>query len=1526
MLDSSSAPTARPDHVAVAPLHCIHVADVCATAVEFDTWLQRATRGYVSLARIKDVAGAMPVMGNIIALGDALGDIAALMERRTHPGVLDWAGIGINLLGVMPDAETAAVRMSLRPMLALARQEVVQQTRSTGAVQFGASVLATLQPSLNASIAGDIENYLAQMQELLPRMLAECGNFGAQQMLLLARAMEQIIAGPSHWAGQADADRPFLRTAGRTIVRDPRQPIGNFLQAAFDACRLQGPGANGVERPAVSPGTRDEAMLAPAALRAFAPRLRGGLALQSDPAVRFSIAWLVGLMREALAGWRRSGADSIVAVNVRAGLRRKVQRVLPQQQLESIARNVPARGSPNPARNGPAPAATHAGISLATGDQSFSHTDFQLPGLSAMAWTRTYRSSLAAYDDGTHGARWITDYTTRFDVLREQGAEVLRHHAADGRTHAYPLPAIGGNHRDPIEQVTLERTARDCLILVRRHGRRDRYQRHGNRFRLTSIDLRGGARVALVYGHREADGGLHAQAPSAVMAYQGDVLQAHIVTRIDQAGRIESVWEIAEGKPDRQLARYDYDQAGNLVRAEDEHGASRTYRYRNHLVTRYTDRTARGVCLLWDGDGPDAKAVHAWSDDGSFDTRLTWDDHIRLTCVTDALGNQTWHYYDILGYTYRIRHADGLSEWFFRDTARNTVQHVRPCGAIERYTYDARGNLLEHLRADHSAVHYAWDDKDQLVKMCDAEGGLWTYDYDLKGNVTEAIDPLGHATEYTYNKANLPVRITDANGVESTLAYNAAGQLTRRTDSAGKTSAWQYDDRGQLTAFTDAAGNVTRYTYSAGRLQRIDHPDQQPEHFEHDAEGRLLSHTDALNRRTTWRYNEAGLLDKRTDAANQTISYRWDRLGRLVTLTNENNASHVFGYDAVGRLVSETGFDGRTRRYFHAGDTGVLAEVAEGDWMMELEFDAMGRLIARHARRGDDTAIAASEAYAYDGNGRLILAENATSRVQWFHDACGNIVREHHHYRHLTQARVAVWRHEYDALNQRVATVRPDGHRIGMSTDEAGHIVAMHLDDQELARFERDDLYREVHRIQGNGLTQRLQYDAVGRLRTQTVAQREHPEAFLIRRTYRFDAVGQVTAIRDTRRGDLSYQYDPVARLLAANSALGRQTFVFDPAGNLLDDPTLRTFGFDAATGQPGFGSRLQGRPALTDNLVASYDGALYQWDARGNLVQRTINGQHEYFAWDGFNRLVSYANAKVVVRFGYDALGRRTWKHSQSHYFDDPRAGEGWRRAERARLDREHGCAMTLYGWDGDALAWESRESARDVDSAYRFVCGEARTTHYLYEPATFVPLAQAVVASAIRLHAEPEYGSDYDFASDPLWHTEIEPQPFDAIAWYHCDHLGTPQEISGPDGLTAWSAHYLAWGAAQQTTTSAAHKAGIQNPLRFQGQYFDHETGLHYNRYRYYEPTSGRFISRCPMGLTGGLNLHLYAPNPVDRIHPLGLGSSMRVSGGGCMPPAPAAGPACAPVGHIDHIDHFDHLGHLGTDRVTQRPRTRM
>jgi RHS repeat-associated protein len=117
---------------------------------------------------------------------------------------------------------------------------------------------------------------------------------------------------------------------------------------------------------------------------------------------------------------------------------------------------------------------------------------------------------------------------------------------------------------------------------------------------------------------------------------------------------------------------------------------------------------------------------------------------------------------------------------------------------------------------------------------------------------------------------------------------------------------------------------------------------------------------------------------------------------------------------------------------------------------------------------------------------------------------------------------------------------------------------------------------------------------------------------------------------------------------------------------------------------------------------------------------------------------------------------------------------------------------------------------------------------------------------------------------------------QPFDHLGYYHCDHLGTPQEITDEEGNIAWQAQYTAWGEAKEVISKAASKAGFKNPLRFQGQYFDHETGLHYNRFRYYDPEIGRFISKDPISLKGGMNLYQYSPNPTQWIDPNGLCST--------------------------------------------------
>ena len=102
-----------------------------------------------------------------------------------------------------------------------------------------------------------------------------------------------------------------------------------------------------------------------------------------------------------------------------------------------------------------------------------------------------------------------------------------------------------------------------------------------------------------------------------------------------------------------------------------------------------------------------------------------------------------------------------------------------------------------------------------------------------------------------------------------------------------------------------------------------------------------------------------------------------------------------------------------------------------------------------------------------------------------------------------------------------------------------------------------------------------------------------------------------------------------------------------------------------------------------------------------------------------------------------------------------------------------------------------------------------------------------------------------------------------------YHCDHRGLPLALISEDGNTAWSAEYDEWG--NQLNEENPHH--VYQPYRLPGQQHDEESGLYYNRHRYYDPLQGRYITQDPMGLKGGWNLYQYPLNPLQQIDPMGL-----------------------------------------------------
>ncbi|WP_418150182.1 RHS repeat-associated core domain-containing protein [Variovorax atrisoli] len=1446
--------TEREPQTAVAPLNTIVKEDVAAASKAVDDWLRSFSGGYVTLERLTMVLGSIPIVGNIMALVDVFLDIINIVEKKAKDSVdafLNWVSLGINLIGLIPiPPSMAAARMSLRPTLHLVKQEL-----KTAASNLGEAIVTTLVGHLNATIMGELDKFIDGAIAKLDGILKSCADLADKIIDNLVDILRRVL-------GQKDLFTVGTPAVAETKVHDPKtQSTWSRMWGA--AVRYSKQSANYVAKAAASQlpdGVASRVNGVITQMLDFKRLLRGQLSRLADREAQASIMWLLHKLRDALL--KKKGRRAAI-VPPQAGA--VAQKDKPGDQLEHISKQAPANGRGCSIKNGPAPVRKGGSISLSLGDESFTHTDFALSAPLPIEWARTYASDLDAFDRGSLGARWITPYSMRVDITTpprgaRQGQPSLVHHAADGRSHAYPVLAVGQAYFDPIEEVRVSRLSESLLALDfgkplpegEQSDWREIYEYVDSRqphFRLVAQQAKDGMTIGLRYDHVIAATG--ERVLSDIISKHGEAVMAHVGTRPDaQTGLIQSLWELKDGQVVRQLAGYTHDGKRDLVSAQDEDGASWSYTYSHHLVTRYTDRTGRGMNLEYDGTGPDAKAVREWSDDGSFALKLEWDRNIRLTYVTDALGGETWHYYDIQGYTYRIIHPDGLQEWFFRDDAKNITRHVHTDGTTDDYTYDADGNLQTHTRADGSRVHYEYDRLHRLTGIRDGEGGVWKRDYDAQGHLAEEIDPLGHKTEYAYDKAGRPVRITDAKGGTKLMSYTPRGRLASLTDCSGKTSRWTYDDRGRLATAIDPAGNVTRHLYSRpqedavlraqgsvpGLLHEIVLPDGTREQKLHDPEGRMLAHVDGLGRRTHYSYNRAGLIAGRTDAEGHSLRYQWDLLGRLVELRNENGSRHSLRYDPVGRLLEKTDFARRTTRYRYEESTGRLVEVEAAGRAVRLEADAMGRMTERSA--GGQV-----ERFAFDRNGRMVEASNSDARLQWFYDPAGNLTREHQH--DLQAGRTAIWQHRYDALNQRVATIRPDGHTTQWLTYGSGHVHGLLLDGQDILGFERDDLHREVLREQRNGLTQKLRYDNVGRRLEQQVVpgQASAPGALQLQRTYGYDRAGQLVAIGDSHHGNLDYRYDPVGRLVEANSRLGRETFAFDPAGNIAEPV--------GAAGE----TRTPVAPLL-DNLLRAHAGVRYRYDEHGNMVERVCNGRSTTFAWDGFGRL-SFATDEdgTPTSFAYDPLGRRISKRSRD--------------------------SITRFGWDGDTLAFESTQSL----SAEQEDEGRGWSVHYVHEPRSFAPLVQLRQAHAIVPGRTPDVrelmaanGGAYDIEQDPLWNGELQPgqRSFEAdeIAFYQCDHLGTPRDLTDHEGRVGWSAQYKAWGEAREVISEAGRRAGIVNPIRFQGQYFDAETGLHYNRYRYYDPASGRYVSPDPLGLAGGLNLYAYVGgNPVRGIDPLGL-----------------------------------------------------
>ncbi|MEG2552969.1 MAG: RHS repeat-associated core domain-containing protein, partial [Hafnia sp.] len=385
-------------------------------------------------------------------------------------------------------------------------------------------------------------------------------------------------------------------------------------------------------------------------------------------------------------------------------------------------------------------------------------------------------------------------------------------------------------------------------------------------------------------------------------------------------------------------------------------------------------------------------------------------------------------------------------------------------------------------------------------------------------------------------------------------------------------------------------------------------------------------------------------------------------------------------------------------------------------------------------------------------------------------------------------------------------------------------------------------------------------YTEAGRLHSLTLST---PNADPRTLEYRYTPRGQLSDIVSPFASQ-HYEYDGTGRLIHERSAHRSADYHLDLAGNRLINRYMPE-AFMADMRHPG-------------NRLSEDAHFHYQYDAQGNLSQKISKrdaGEVHHYRYDRSHRLVSYlcyqdGEALRGGRYCYDPLGRRIGKQV---------------------MQRNQPKHISWFGWDGDKLVLTERDGTR---------------IHTVYLPRSFVPLLRfegdkppIITPLADKLEQEVGIALPPDF-KQTLHHIEqalranrlsteqhawlnqvqlspdylenlLDPLPDTPYAaqLYDCNHLGTPLQLINLNGHIDWSITLDAWGNA----LSEENPHQLHQPIRMQGQQYDEESGLHFNRHRYYDPTIGRYITQDPIELEGGTNFYRYTVNPLQQVDPLGL-----------------------------------------------------
>lgn len=778
-----------------------------------------------------------------------------------------------------------------------------------------------------------------------------------------------------------------------------------------------------------------------------------------------------------------------------------------------------------------------------------------------------------------------------------------------------------------------------------------------------------------------------------------------------------------------------------------------------------------------------------------------------------------------------ITHPVGRKLSLQYDSSDRITSITDPIGRIVQYTYNTQSTLASVTDPEGGVTRYAYDAQNRLTQVTDARGVVMAQNnYDANGRVARQVVADGGAYQFAYTLANpliptspvLATRVTDPMGHVETYRFNPQGFLVDATDAVGQTRILERQAGTNLLLSVRGSGSCNVCGASgSGDLS-----------FTYDGAGNVLTRTDALGATTRFTYEATfNRVTSITDALGHATTFAHDARGNLTSLRNARGAVTSFIYNPAGLVMEVTDpLNHKTTISYDAYANPVQIRDSLGN-ITGLNYDAASRVTEAIDALGRQSSA------TYDRLDRITSARDGggfVTRFAW--DAVDNMLS-------LTDARNNTTSFTYDPMRRLLTKRTPAGRVDTRQYDHDGNLT--HFTDRrgQLSTFAYDELHRLVREtyqdstvdrqydpsgrllnvIDTLGGTFTFTYDLVGRLLTSA-----GPTGGVL---YVRDALGRVTSRQVIGHAAVTHTYDPVGNLLTAASPQAAVAFTHDLrdqiAGQTRSNNVSTTYSRDAL-GRVLSIIHVRGATALNTQT--------YTYDAVGNRtsyitdIAQPLITQTASSVVDNENRLLQRGN----VTYAYDANGNRA---AESGPFNS--MTYTWDSRNRLVTVEANGASTSLkYDFTKMMIRQDSTAGA-----SHSFVLDDI----------TNVALESTGIGEQVTMLT----GRDLDEHYASI-------QNSGQAEFRFTDTVTSTVLTADTNGVLTAQFYYEPYG---QTTGTREYAFQFNGRQRI-------SSDLYYYRFRFYDSSSGTFLSEDPLSDFSGLSLYSYAGNgPVVWTDPTGL-----------------------------------------------------